>query len=40
VFGPRRRMNRDVSYLASTKPREHKKVAKRLYQARGAYLRP
>jgi hypothetical protein len=28
-------MNRDMSYLASTKPCENKKVAKRLYQARG-----
>jgi hypothetical protein len=28
----------DVSDLASTKPCEHKKVAKRLYQARGDLL--
>jgi hypothetical protein len=30
----------DVSDFASTKPCTHKKVAKRLYQARGACLRP
>jgi hypothetical protein len=35
VSGPRQRRNRDVFDLASTKPCEHKKVAKRLYQARG-----
>ena len=35
MSGPRRRRNRDVSDLASTKPCEHKNVAKRLYQARG-----
>jgi hypothetical protein len=34
--GPRRRRNRDVSDLASMKPCAHKKVAKRLYQAREA----
>jgi hypothetical protein len=33
-------MNNDVSDLASTKPREAKWEAKRLYQACGAYLRP
>jgi hypothetical protein len=33
-------MNRDVFDLASTKLRETKREAKRLYQALGAYLRP
>jgi hypothetical protein len=31
-------MNKDVSDLASTKPYEHKKVVKRLYQAWGGLL--
>jgi hypothetical protein len=33
-------MNRDVSDLASMKPKEAKWETKQLYQARGAYLRP
>jgi dihydroxyacid dehydratase/phosphogluconate dehydratase len=35
VSRPRQTINRDVSDLASTKPHEHKKTVKRLYQAGG-----
>jgi hypothetical protein len=32
-------MNKEVSDFASMKPRENKKVANRLYHARGAYFK-
>jgi hypothetical protein len=37
---PRQKTNKEVSYLASTNPREVLYVANRLYQARGACFSP
>jgi hypothetical protein len=40
VSAPRRKMNREVSNLASANPWESRKDVNRLYQARDAYFSP